>query len=423
MSLFQLDETHDPALQSWVSSANLADSDFPLQNLPYGRFRPRGSQQPWRIGVAIGDQILDLQASGLFDGHVHELMALSLAQRAELRLALSRGLRQGSAQQTHWAAALLPQAQAELTLPCPVGDYTDFYTSIHHATRVGELFRPDQPLLPNYKWVPIGYHGRASSLVASGQTFKRPQGQAKAADASTPHLGPSQRLDYELELAYFIGQGNALGAPIAIDQAEQHLFGVALLNDWSARDLQAWEYQPLGPFLSKNFASSVSPWLVTLEALAPFRSPLQRPADDPQPLPYLESAANRSSGALDITLEVLLQTRQMREAAQPAQRLSLGNASSAAYWTAAQLVTHHTVGGCNLQTGDLLGSGTLSGPTPAESGSLLELCRGGKQPITLANGETRTFLQDGDSVTLRAWCERPGQRRIGLGSVVGTVLG
>jgi fumarylacetoacetase len=423
MSLIALDETHDPELQSWVASANQESSDFPLQNLPYGRFRARGSQQPWRIGVAIGDQILDLQASGLFDADIPQLMAQSRPARAALRLALSRGLRLGSATQEAWAQALLPQAEAELTLPCPVGDYTDFYTSVHHATRVGELFRPDQPLLPNYKWVPIGYHGRASSLVASGQSFKRPQGQTKAADANAPRLGPSQRLDYELELAYFIGQGNALGEPIAIEHAEDHIFGVALLNDWSARDLQAWEYQPLGPFLSKNFASSVSPWLVTLEALAPFRSPLQRPADDPQPLPYLESAANRSSGALDITLEVLIQTRQMREAAQPAQRLSLGNASSAAYWTAAQLVAHHTVGGCNLQTGDLLGSGTLSGPAPQESGSLLELSRGGKQPITLLNGETRSFLQDGDCITLRAWCERPGQRRIGLGSVVGTVQG
>jgi len=276
--------------------------------------------------------------------------------------------------------------------------------------------------MPNYKWVPIGYHGRASSIRVSGQRFKRPQGQTKAPDAESPSFGPSKRLDYELELGFVVGQGNALGEPIAIGNAEQHLFGVTLLNDWSARDLQAWEYQPLGPFLSKSFASTLSPWIVTMEALAPFRAKFERPAGDPQPLPYLDSPANSEAGALDITLEVWLQTAKMREAGEGAVRLTRGNTTQAAYWTAAQLVTHHTVNGCNLQPGDLLGSGTLSGPKPDEAGSLLELTLGGKQPLTLPNGERRTFLEDGDTLSLRGYCERAGAVRIGLGEVSGTVL-
>lgn len=308
-----------------------------------------------------------------------------------------------------------------MTVPCRIGDYTDFYTGIHHARTVGSLFRPDQPLLPNYQWVPIGYHGRVSSIGVSGQRFKRPQGQTKAPDAATPSFGPSKRLDYELELGFLVAQGNALGEPIAIAEAEAHLFGVTLLNDWSARDIQAWEYQPLGPFLSKNFASTLSPWIVTMEALAPFRAAFERPAGDPQPLPYLDAPANRESGALDITLEVWLQTAKMREAGEGAVRLTHGNARDAAYWTAAQLVTHHTVNGCNLQPGDLLGSGTLSGPKPDEAGSLLELTLGGKQPILLPNGERRSFLEDGDTLSLRGFCEREGAVRIGLGEVSATV--
>jgi len=354
---------------------------------------------------------------------MHALMALERPARAALRQRLSEGLRTGSAEQARWSTLLVPQNEAELTLPCPVGDYTDFYTGIHHATAVGKLFRPDQPLLPHYKWVPIGYHGRSSSIIASGQAFKRPHGQTKAPDAEIPGFGPSRRLDYELELGWFVGRGNVLGEPVTMEHAEDHLFGVALLNDWSARDVQAWEYQPLGPFLAKNFASTVSPWLVTLEALAPFRRPFVRPEGDPAPLPYLDSAGNRAHGAFDITLEVLLHTAKMRQIDQPPARLTLGNAAEAAYWTPAQLVAHHTSGGCNLHPGDLLGSGTLSGAAPDAAGSLLELTQGGKRPITLPNGETRTFLQDGDTVILRAWCERPGARRIGLGEAVGTVLG
>lgn len=418
-----INATHDPKLRSWVASANQAGSDFPIQNLPFGRFRPGGSNDAFRIGVAIGDQVLDLKATGLVDtDDMNVLLAQDPAARARLRAAISAGLAEGSDKQAAWSKALSALSAVELTLPCRIGDYTDFYTGIHHATAVGRLFRPDQPLMPNYKWVPIGYHGRASSIAVSGQRFKRPQGQTKAPDAEAPTFGPSKRLDYELELGFVIGRGNALGEPIGIADAEAHLFGVTLLNDWSARDLQAWEYQPLGPFLSKNFASTLSPWIVTMEALAPFRGKFERPVGDPQPLPYLDSPVNRASGALDITLEVWLQTARMREAGEAAVRLTRGNTAQAAYWTAAQLVTHHTVNGCNLQPGDLLGSGTLSGPKPDEAGSLLELTMGGKQALTLPNGERRTFLEDGDTLTLRGWCERDGAARIGLGEVSGTVL-
>jgi fumarylacetoacetase len=418
-----LNTTHDPALRSWVASANVAGCDFPIQNLPFGRFRRAGTSEPFRLGVAIGDQVLDLKAAGIVDHeNMNTLMAAAPAGRQALRARLSEGLREGSAQQAAWAAALVPQAQAEYTVPCRIGDYTDFYTGIHHATTVGKLFRPDQPLMPNYKWVPIGYHGRASSIVVSGQSFKRPNGQTLAHGATEPAFGPCKRLDYELELGFYIGQGNALGEPIPMGEAEQHLFGVGLFNDWSARDIQAWEYQPLGPFLSKSFASTISPWIVTMEALAPFRAAFTRPEGDPQPLPYLDAPSNRASGALDITLEVWLQTAKMRAAGEEGVRLTRGNTTQAAYWTAAQLVAHHTVNGCNLQPGDLLGSGTLSGPEQQEAGSLLEQTLGGKQPITLANGETRTFLEDGDTLILRGWCERAGAVRIGLGEARGTVV-
>jgi fumarylacetoacetase len=417
-----LNATHDPQLRSWVASANQAACDFPIQNLPYGRFRPAGSGEAFRIGVAIGGQVLDLKATGLIHtDDMNVLMAKSPAERQALRAAVSAGLAEGSAQATEWARALLAQSAVEMAVPCRIGDYTDFYTGIHHARTVGSLFRPDAPLLPNYQWVPIGYHGRASSIGVSGQRFRRPKGQTKAPDAAAPTLGPSKRLDYELELGFFVAQGNALGQPIAIADAEAHLFGVTLLNDWSARDIQAWEYQPLGPFLSKNFATTVSPWIVTVEALAPFRAPFERPAGDPQPLPYLDAPANRAAGALDIVLETWLQTAGMREAGEAPVRLTRGNAREAAYWTPAQLVTHHTVNGCNLQPGDLLGSGTLSGPKPDEAGSLLELTLGGKQPIELPNGERRSFLEDGDTLTLRGWCEREGAVRIGLGEVSATV--
>ena len=420
----QIDETHDPALTSWVAAANDPATDFPVQNLPFGRFRTATNPAP-RLGVAIGDQVLDLERAGLVEpgSDLNALMARGPALRRTLRLTLSRGLRAGSPKQADWAAALVPMAEAELLLPCRVGDYTDFYIGIHHATRVGRLFRPDNPLLPNYKWVPIGYHGRASSLIASGQGFRRPNGQSMPPGAAEPRFGPCQRLDHELELGILIGSGNALGEPIPVDQAEDHVFGLTLFNDWSARDVQAWEYQPLGPFLSKNFASTLSPWVVTLEALAPFRQPFTRPEGDPAPLPYLDSAQQRASGAIDIGLEVHLQTAAMAERGQTPARIARSNFASAAYWTIAQLVAHHTVGGCNLQSGDLLGTGTISGPTPSEAGAMVELSQGGRQAIPLAGtGETRTFLEDGDTVILRGWCEKPGAARIGFGECRGTVL-
>ena len=415
-----IDATHDAGLQSWVASANAPEADFPIQNLPFGRFQ-RSSDAGWAIGVAIGDQVLDLRAAGLIaHADMQRLMDQPRAALAALRRQISEGLRQGSAAQVKFAAALVPQADVQMSLPCEIGDYTDFYTSIHHATTVGKQFRPDNPLLPNYKWVPIGYHGRASSIGVSGQVFPRPLGQTKSADADMPSFGPCRRLDYELELGIFIGRPNALGSRIALDAAEEHVFGLALFNDWSARDIQAWEYQPLGPFLSKNFASTLSPWIVTLDALPPFREAWRRPADDPAPMAYLDGAANRAAGHFGITLEVWLQTAAMREAGTPEVRLTTGSYADA-YWTVAQLVAHHTVNGCNLRTGDLLGTGTLSGPAPQQGGSLLELSQGGKRPIDLGNGETRTWLEDGDTVVLKAYCARPGFRRIGFGECRGTV--
>ena len=429
MSDFGIDETHDPALQSWVESANDPGSDFPIQNLPFGRYQTTADSD-WHIGIAIGDQVLDLESAGLLETQdINALMQAPSDERRALRRDISQGLRVGSVSEAAWREALLPQAEITLGLPCRIGDYTDFFTGIHHATAVGKLFRPDNPLMPNYKWVPIGYHGRASSINASPSRFARPNGQrvgpkpeALPGDpAAKPEVGPSRRLDYELELGFLIGRPNAQGEPIPIAQAESHLFGVTLFNDWSARDIQAWEYQPLGPFLAKSFASTVSPWMVTMEALAPFRLPFTRPAGDPEPLPYLDSPANRAQGGLDIALEVWLQTAAMRAAGHPGDCLSRSNASDA-YWTAAQLVAHHSVNGCNLGSGDLFGSGTLSGPLPEQGGSLLELSQGGKLPLRLSNGETRTFLEDGDSVILRGACQRAGWRRIGFGDCRGTVL-
>jgi fumarylacetoacetase len=351
---------------------------------------------------------------------VNEFMRAGTAARRTLRASLSRGLRAGSADAQALRTSLVPQADVEMGLPCRIGDYTDFYTSIHHATSVGRQFRPDDPLLPNYKWVPIGYHGRASSIGVSPETIRRPRGQFKGPDDPAPTFGPTRRLDYELEVGMLVAQGNAQGDPISIEDAESHLFGLALFNDWTARDVQAWEYQPLGPFLSKNFASTLSPWVVTLEALAPFRVPFERAAGDPAPLPYLDSADNRAAGALDLTLETWISTAAMRAAGLPPQRLMQSNFRDS-YWTMAQLVAHHTVNGCNLMSGDLFGSGTQSGPAPGQGGSMLELGVGGKQPLRLANGETRSFLEDGDTVTLRGYCERAGTRRIGFGDCTGTV--
>jgi fumarylacetoacetase len=419
-----LDETHDATLQSWVESANDPATEFPIQNLPLGRFRGDGDTD-WSIGVAIGDQVLPLRATGLVSAADHDdmnrLMAYGPAERKALRFGLSRGLRIGAQQTNEWKKSLVAQSEVELGLPCRIGDYTDFYTSIHHATSVGRQFRPDAPLLPNYKWVPIGYHGRASSIVPSGHAFHRPRGQFKLPDTAMPEFGPTRRLDYELEVGVLIGMPNPLGEPVPIEEAEGHVFGLALFNDWTARDVQAWEYQPLGPFLSKNFASTLSPWVVTLEALAPFRVPFQRPAEDPSPLPYLDARANTQLGAFDITLEVWLQTEAMRASGSPGQRLMRSNFKES-YWTVAQMVAHHTVNGCNLMPGDLFGSGTQSGPSEGQGGSLLELSVGGKSPLKLESGETRSFLEDGDAVILKGYCETEGFRRIGFGDCAGTVL-
>ena len=431
-----INETHDAALRSWVESANAAGIDFPVQNLPFGVFRRKGSNEPFRGGVAIGAEILDLamaHKAGAFSGEaaaaaancagsaLNAFMAMGPSAWSALRLALSRALRRGASHADRLRGCLVPQAQAEYAVPAQIGDYTDFFTSIHHATNVGKLFRPDNPLLPNYKWVPIGYHGRASSIGASGQSFPRPQGQTLPPGTEQPVFGPSRRLDYELEMGIYIGVGNALGRPIPIAAAESHVFGLGLLNDWSARDIQAWEYQPLGPFLAKSFATTVSPWIVTLEALAPYRVAWSRPAADPQPLPYLDSPETRAGGAFDVRIETWLETAQMRGSGARPARLSHSSMKHA-YWTIGQMVAHHTVNGCNLQPGDLFGSGTLSGPTAGEAGSLLELSVGGKQPVALGSGETRAFLEDGDCVILRAWCERDGYARIGFADCRGTVL-
>ena len=431
-----IDSTHDAKLKSWVESANAPGTDFPLQNLPYGCFRRAGSDEAWRIGVAIGEQVLDLKLAlaqcpwgaavapllaSLAAGDLNALMAEGVQARRAVRLALSQALREGSDQGPFLDLCLLPQAQAEMALPCRIGDYTDFYTGIHHATAVGKLFRPDQPLLPNYKWVPIGYHGRSSSIRVSGHAFARPRGQFQTAVDAPPVFAPCRRLDYELELGAFIAEGNALGAPVSMAQAEERVFGLCLLNDWSARDVQAWEYQPLGPFLAKSFATTVSPWVVTMDALEPYRTPFTRPAGDPQPLPHLDSAANRERGAIAITLEVWFQTEAMRTRREAAVRLTQSSFADA-YWTLAQLVAHHSSNGCNLNPGDLLGSGTQSGPNEGQGGSLLELSRGGKQALTLPDGEKRSFLEDGDSVILRAFCEREGCARIGFGECAATVL-
>lgn len=431
-----LNETHDLNLTSWVASANDAQSDFPIQNLPFAVFRRQSGDEAFRGGVAIGDQIVDLAAAkdaGVFSGlaqtaaeacaapTLNEFMGMGSEAWSALRLALSQVLRSGSDAEAQLSACLVAQADAEYDLPCTIGDYTDFYTSVYHATAVGSLFRPDNPLLPNYKWVPIGYHGRSSSIDVSGQAFHRPQGQTKAPDATEPSFGPCKRLDYELEIGIYIGKGTELGDVIALDDADDHVFGMCLFNDWSARDIQAWEYQPLGPFLAKNFASTVSPWIVTTEALAPYRTAWSRDENDPQPLPYLESEQNRSEGAFDIQLEVLLESEKMRAEGQTPAKLS-ESSFVYSYWTVAQMVAHHTVNGCNMKPGDFFGSGTQSGPQHDEAGSLLELTRGGKEPLTLENGETRTFLEDGDAVIMRGFCAKDGAARIGFGEVVGTVL-
>jgi fumarylacetoacetase len=432
--MVQLDQTHDVTRRSWVSSAN-GHLDFPIQNLPFGIFSTL--EGTVRGGVAIGDCILDLSAAldvGVFDGEaqrvaeaascesLNSFLALGSGPRRSLRARLSELLTSGSSEQAMMEPCLRKASDCALHLPVRIGDYTDFYVGIHHATNVGKLFRPENPLLPNYKYVPIGYHGRASSIIPSGTPVRRPSGQAKAPDVDEPTVGPSSRLDYELELGIWIGSGNALGEPIDIAGAYDHVAGFCLLNDWSARDIQAWEYQPLGPFLAKNFASTISTWVVTPEALAPFRTTQQaRPPGDPPPLPYLLNEADQRDGAFNFELEVLLQTPGLREQGRPPHRLASSN-TLYMYWTVAQMIAHHTSNGCNLRPGDLLGTGTISGPDVATSGSILELTQGGKEPISLASGEQRRFLEDGDEVILRARGRREGFASIGFGECRATIL-
>jgi fumarylacetoacetase len=426
-----LNTTHDPALRSWVASANTPDADFPIQNLPLGVFRVAGRAERPRLGVAIGDQVLDLAAAasaGLISGPaaphcdapaLNGLLALGRPAWSGLRGQLSTLLRDGAPPRPELLHA---QGAAELLLPAQVGDYSDAYASLFHATNVGSMFRPDNPLLPNYKYVPIAYHGRASSLIISGTALARPSGQRRPDESAPPSFGPCAALDYEAEIGLLIGPGNPLGAPVPIGAAGDQIFGLCLLNDWSARDIQRWEYQPLGPFLSKSFATSVSPWVVTLEALAPFRAPaFARPPGDPAPLPYLHDPGDQAAGGLAISVEVYLSSARMRELGIAPLRLSRGSFADM-YWTPAQLVAHHASNGCNLRPGDMIASGTISGPTPDARGCLLELTWGGKEPIELPSGEQRRYLQDGDEVILRGYAERAGFRRIGLGECRGLVL-
>jgi fumarylacetoacetase len=432
-----IDETHSPGRRSWVASAN-HHADFPIQNLPLGVFTPPDGAS--RGGVAIGDDIFDLAAAlelELFDGlaaqaaqaasgaTLNPLFVLGREPRRALRLRLGEILdadgRDRARIESLRSRVLHRAADCRLELPAAIGDYTDFFAGIHHATNAGKLFRPDNPLMPNYKYVPIGYHGRASSIQASGTLVHRPNGQRKPAAESVPSFGPSRNLDYELELGVWIGPGNDLAAPIPIAEAADHIAGFCLLNDWSARDIQAWEYQPLGPFLGKSFLTTISPWVVTPEALAPFRiAQAPRPPGDPAPLPYLFDDGDRATGALDIELEVLLLTPGLREKGLAPHRLAASNARHL-YWTVAQLVSHHTCGGCNLRPGDIFGTGTISGPSEDTLGSLLEISAGGRQPVTLPSGETRRFLEDGDTVMMRAHCQRDGFATIGFGECRGAI--
>jgi fumarylacetoacetase len=429
--------THSPNRRSWIESANTPETDFPIQNLPLGVFRTEKSFR--KIGVAIGDSILDLAAlseSGLLnalpkelrqsckDASLNRMMRLGNSDHSRLREVISTVLASDAPKDTQEKLKrfLVPINAARMEMPCTIGDYTDFYASIYHATNVGSMFRPDNPLLPNYKYIPIGYHGRASSIRTSGFPVKRPHGQTRPNDNEPPLFGVSKQLDYELELGAFIGKGNSIGEPLSMQGAEESLFGLCLLNDWSARDIQKWEYQPLGPFLAKNFLTTISCWIITNEALAPFRVPaFVRAESDPKPLPYLTSEVNDESGAFSITLEVYLASEKMRNEAIAPFRISKGNFKDM-YWTLAQLIAHHASNGCNLRGGDLLGSGTISGKTRDEAGCLLERTWRGTEPISLPTGETRKFLETGDEVSFKAYAEAANAVRIGFGECKGIIV-
>ncbi len=455
----QIDETHDPKLESWVESANDPETDFPLQNLPFTGMLVElsdddgpASDLTIELCVLLGDMMIDINAlaeAGQLNGLIPELPELLYVPtsavfipsfRAALRkrlvalfgVSVDRGVREKISKD-----CLVPADDVQPLMPfLPPPDYTDFYASVHHATNVGSMFRPDNPLLPNYKWIPVGYHGRSSTVVPSGVSVRRPVGQtAPAEEGGAPGFGSCRMLDYELEMGVIVGAGNEIGEAIPIERAEDHILGLCLLNDWSARDMQKWEYQPLGPFLAKNFATSVSPYIVTMEALAPFRAPrFERPAGDPAPLPHLDCDRDREAGALDITLEVFLQTAEMKKRGLSPHRLSRGNFKDM-YWTVAQMLTHHASNGCAMRPGDLLGSGTVSGPTRDSRGCLLELTWDGdpwanppvkasgaeRTPIELPSGEQRKFLEDGDEVIIKGYCERDGFRRIGFGECRGVI--
>jgi fumarylacetoacetase len=430
-----IDHTHAEHARSWVASANRRESDFPIQNLPLTVFRRRVGDEHWRGGVAIGDQIVDLAALALRGGFDESfLIAVNAANGSELNPLMALGrpvwrtfrhglfalLSEGSNAQNWLAETLVPQHEAVFKVPARIGDYTDFYTSIHHARTISKLFNPESDVPENFRWIPTAYHGRVSSIGLSGQVFRRPNGQRKTSAIPAPEYGPCRRLDYELELGVYVGRGNALGERIELRNAEDHIFGICLLNDWSARDIQAWEMTPLGPFHAKNFATTISPWIVTMEALAPFREPWSRLEGDPQPLGYLEAASNRETGGLDIRLEVLIETGLMRNVGAPAARLSQTSFKHH-YWTIGQMITHHTAGGCNLLPGDLIGSGTISGPTLEQAGAMMELSLAGGSPIQLRSGEMRSFVEDDDAIIFKGWCERRGFARIGFGSNVGRV--
>lgn len=430
----KLNETHDPNLKSWVESANAPGTDFAIQNLPYGIFRKHGSNDAPRGGVAIGDQILDVtaakahlsgaaaEAAALCDAPVlNDLMAAGSGAWTALRKGLSELLREGGPADA-LSGALTAQSDAEMFIPATIGDFTDFWASLNHASNAGAINRPDNPLLPNYKWIPVAYHSRSSSFTVSGVPVKRPKGQLKPPTAEVPELKPCTRLDYELEIGVYIGPGNELGTAIAIEGAEEHVFGCCVLNDWSARDIQAWEYVPLGPFHGKNYGTTISPWIVTMEALAPFRTAaLKRADDDPTPLPYLSSKANEEEGGLDVQMEVLLSSQKMRDDGMAPALLGKSKFKDM-YWTVAQMVTHHAVGGCNLRPGDVLGSGTVSGETEDSYGSLLELSWAATRTFELPSGEERTFLADGDEVIMRGYCEADGATRIGFGDCTAVIL-
>jgi fumarylacetoacetase len=442
---FEINETHDANLKSWIESANAPDTDFPIQNLPFCMFRQLGEKDEGEIiGVVIGDYILNVEEIAKVDplnsslrlewGDVkisyfltdlHLLInSTGIEERGKIRRFLVSLFREDAEPDIRQIVSryLIPISETSLSVPFEIGDYTDFYCSIFHATNVGSMFRPDNPLLPNYKYVPIGYHGRASSIVVSGTEIKRPKGQNRSDAEQPPVFIPCKNLDYEMEVGFFVGQGNNLGEPISIEDAEKHIFGLCLVNDWSARDIQAWEYQPLGPFLAKNFATSVSPFVVTMEALAPFRTKaFERPDGDPPPLDYLSSAANEQSGGFDVNLEVYIQTPKMREESVEPFLLSRSNMKDL-YWTIGQMLTHHASNGCNLQTGDLMATGTVSGKSKDERGCLLELTWRGTEPIELPNGEQRRFLEDGDEIIMRGYAERKGFRRIGFGECRGIIL-